>query len=90
MPDSSGDDRYAAYFADLLQRDLAGGSPGLSPQTWEWTCVLLWMAEEARALTERLTLSPATRVLMLELAERARVEASRTRRETPGLVPSII
>lgn len=90
MPDGHEDDRYAAYFADLLQRDLAGSSPGIPPQSWEWTCVLLWMAEEATSLVDRLTLSPDSRRQMLDLAARARAEVRRTRRATPGLVPAII
>lgn len=90
MPQGLSDDRYAAYFTDLLKRDLAGSSPGIPAQSWEWTCVLLWMAEEARSLVERLTLSPDTRQSMLELAEKARAEARRTRRSSPDLVPAII
>ncbi len=90
MPVRNDDDQYAAYFADLLRKDLAGNSPGIPPNSWEWTCVLLWMADEARAIVDHLTLSPNTRRQMLDLADQAREEARRTRRGQPGLVPVII
>ncbi|MGD9691476.1 MAG: hypothetical protein AB7G17_01390 [Phycisphaerales bacterium] len=87
MPVQHDDDQYAAYFAELLKKDLSGRSPSIPPKSWEWTCVLLWMAEEARALVDHLTLSPGTRRQVLDLAEQAREEVRKTRRACPELVP---